>query len=111
MAPAVSLGVVYIPGVLLISIVWGLRLGPATAIVSALPSTSSTCRRSARLDVRADHDLVALVVFAIVAIASGTLAKLARARAAEAERRRQEADRALAELAALEPSANGCRRR
>ena len=34
-APAVSLGVVYIPGVLLISTVWGLRLGLLTALLSA----------------------------------------------------------------------------
>jgi two-component system sensor histidine kinase KdpD len=54
------------------------------------------------LDIAADHDLVALAVFAIVAIASGTLAELARARAAESERRREEADRALAELEELE---------
>src|SRR5882757_9797199 len=101
-APAVSLGVVYIPGVLLISAVWGLRLGLATALVSALAFNFFHLPPLGRLDVRADHDLVALVVFAIVAVASGTLAELARARAAEAERRREEADQALTELAALE---------
>jgi two-component system sensor histidine kinase KdpD len=101
-APAVSLGVVYIPGVLLISAVWGLRLGLATALISALAFNFFHLPPLGRLDVRADHDLVALVVFAIVAVASGTLADLARARAAESERRRQEADEALAELAALE---------
>jgi two-component system sensor histidine kinase KdpD len=101
-APAVSLGVVYIPGVLLIAAVWGLRLGLATAILSAVAFNFFHLPPLGRLDVRADHDLVALVVFGIVAIASGTLADLARARAAESERRRQQADRALAELAALE---------
>jgi two-component system sensor histidine kinase KdpD len=101
-APAVSLGVVYIPGVLLIAAVWGLRLGLATALVSALAFNFFHLPPLGRLDVRADHDLVALVVFAIVAVASGTLADLARARAAESERRRQEADQALTELAALE---------
>ena len=101
-APAVSLGVVYIPGVLLISIVWGLRFGLATAIASALAFNFFHLPPLGRLSIRADHDLVALVVFGIVAIASGTLANLARARAAESERRRAEADRALAELAELE---------
>lgn len=101
-APAVSLGVVYIPGVLLISAVWGLRLGLVTAVLSALAFNFFHLPPLGRLDVRADHDLVALVVFGIVAIASGTLADLARARAAESERRRAEADRALAELAELE---------
>jgi two-component system sensor histidine kinase KdpD len=97
-----SLGIVYIPGVLLISIVWGLRLGLATAVVSGLAYNFFHLPPLGRLDVRADHDLVGLFIFVLVAIASGTLANLARARAAEAERRRQEADRALAELATLE---------
>ncbi len=100
-APAVSLGVVYIPGVLLISTVWGLRLGLLAALLSAAAFNWFHLPPLGRLDVAADHDLVALFVFAIVAVASGTLAELARARAAESERRREEADRALEELAAL----------
>ena len=35
-APVVSLGVVYLPAILLISIVWGLRLGLLASVVSAL---------------------------------------------------------------------------
>jgi two-component system sensor histidine kinase KdpD len=101
-APAVSLGVVYIPGVLLISTVWGLRLGLLTALLSAVAFNWFHLPPIGALDIAADHDLVALAVFAIVALASGTLAELARARAAEAERRREEADRALAELEELE---------
>ncbi len=100
-APAVSLGVVFIPGVLLISIVWGLRLGLLTALLSAAAFNWFHLPPIGHLNVAADHDLVALIVFAIVALASGTLAELARARAAESERRREEADRALAELAEL----------
>jgi Osmosensitive K+ channel histidine kinase len=101
-APAVSLGVVYIPGVLLISTVWGLRLGLLTALLSAAVFNWFHLPPVGRLDIAADHDLVALVVFAIAAIASGTLAELARARAVESERRREEADWALAELEELE---------
>jgi two-component system, OmpR family, sensor histidine kinase KdpD len=100
-APAVSLGVVYIPGVLLVAAVWGLRQGLLTALLSALAFNWFHLPPLGRLDIAADHDLVALVVFAIVAIASGTLAELARARAAEAERRREEAGEALAEVEAL----------
>jgi two-component system sensor histidine kinase KdpD len=100
-APAVSLGVVYIPGVLLISTVWGLRLGLLTALLSAAAFNWFHLPPLGALDVSADHDLVALAVFAIVAVASGALAELARARAAESERRREEADRALAELEEL----------
>jgi len=55
-----------------------------------------------RLDIADRRDFVAFIVFVIVAIATGTLAELARARAREAERRREEADRALAELKELE---------
>jgi K+-sensing histidine kinase KdpD len=100
-APAVSLGVVYIPGVLLISTVWRLWLGLLTALLSAAAFNWFHLPPLGALDIAADHDLVALVVFAIVALASGALAELARARAAESERRREEADRALAELAEL----------
>jgi len=100
-APVVSLGVVYIPGVLLIAAVWGLRLGLLTALLSAAAFNWFYLPPLGALDIAADHDLVALAVFAIVAVASGTLAELARARAAESERRREEADRALAELAEL----------
>ncbi|HVO52945.1 MAG TPA: ATP-binding protein [Solirubrobacterales bacterium] len=101
-APAVSLGVVYIPGVLLIAAVWGWRLGLLTAVFSALAFNFFHLPPLGRLDVRADHDLVALVVFGIVAIAGAALAEIARARAAEAERGREEADRALAELKEME---------
>lgn len=101
-APAVSLGVVYIPGVLLIAAVWGWRLGLLTSLLSAAAFNWFHLPPIGALDIAADHDLVALVVFAIVAIFGATLAELARARAAESERRREEADRALAELAALE---------
>jgi len=100
-APAVSLGVVYIPGVLLISAVWGLPLGLWTALLSAVAFNWFHLPPIGAFDIAADHDLVALVVFAIVAVASGTLAEFARARAAEADRRREEADQALAELEAL----------
>jgi K+-sensing histidine kinase KdpD len=101
-APAVSLGVVYIPGVLLISTIWGLRLGLVTALLSAATFNWFHLPPIGALDIAADHDLVALVVFGIVAIFGATLANLARARAAESERRREEADRALAELEELE---------
>jgi K+-sensing histidine kinase KdpD len=100
-APAVSLGVVYIPGVLLIATVWGLWLGLLTSLLSAAAFNWFHLPPVGALDVSADHDLVALAVFVIVAVASGALAELARARAAESERRREQADRALGELEEL----------
>lgn len=102
LAPVVSLGVVYLPGVLAVSTFWGWRLGLLTAVLSALAFNVFHIPPTGRLEVAADRDGVALVVFAIVAVASSALAELARARAAEAERGRLEADRLLAELRAAE---------
>ncbi|HEX4305760.1 MAG TPA: ATP-binding protein [Solirubrobacterales bacterium] len=100
-AEPISLGIVFIPGVLLIATVWGLWMGIGTAVLSALAFNFFYLPPLRRLTINAQHDIVALIVFVIVAIASGTLAELARARAAESERRREEADRALEEAAAL----------
>ncbi len=100
-AEPVSLGIVFIPGVLLIATVWGLWLGIGTAVLSAIAFNFFYLPPLRTFTINAQHDIVALVVFLIVAIASGTLAELARARAAESERRRVEADRALREAAAL----------
>jgi two-component system sensor histidine kinase KdpD len=100
-APAVSLGVIYIPGVLLVATIWGLRLGLVTALLSALAFNLFHLPPVGHLAVADSRDVVALVVFAIVAAVTSTLAELARARAAEAEHRREETDKALAELAAL----------
>jgi two-component system, OmpR family, sensor histidine kinase KdpD len=96
-----SLGVVFIPGVLLLSTFWGLRIGLLTALLSALCFNWFYIPPVGRFDIADKHDVVAFVVFAIVAFASGTLAELARARAEEAERRREQAARALAELEQL----------
>src|SRR5262245_27947773 len=101
-APVVSLGVVYLPGVLAVSTLWGWRLGLATTVLSVLAFNFFHIPPTGRLEIAADRDGVALVVFAIVAVAASALAELARARAAEAERRREEADRLLAELRAAE---------
>ena len=100
-APAVSLGVVYIPGVLLISSVWGWRLGLVSALLSALAFNWFHIPPTGRLDIAADKDAVALVTFGIVALASSSLAEMARARAAEAERERGETERVLGRLREL----------
>ena len=100
-APAVSLGVVYIPGVLLISSVWGWRLGLVAALLSALAFNWFHIPPTGQLEIAADKDAVALVTFAIVALASSSLAEIARARAAEAERERGETERVLGRLREL----------
>jgi len=100
-APAVSLGVVYIPGVLLVSALWGWRLGLVAAVGSALAFNWFHLPPTGEFGIAADRDAVALVVFGIVALASSSLAEMARARAAEAERRRGETEEVLARLREL----------
>jgi K+-sensing histidine kinase KdpD len=100
-APAVSLGVVYIPGVLLISSVWGLRLGLISALLSALAFNWFHLPPTGQLEVAADKDAVALVTFGIVALFTSSLAQAARARATEAERGREETERVLGRLREL----------
>jgi K+-sensing histidine kinase KdpD len=100
-APVVSLGIVYLPGILLISTVWGLRLGLLASVASAAAFNFFQIPPLHRFTIADEENWVALASFAIAAILSSAVAGLARARAIEAERGREEADRALAELAAL----------
>jgi K+-sensing histidine kinase KdpD len=100
-APVVSLGVVYLPAVLLISIVWGLRLGLLASLASAVAFNYFQLPPLHRLTIADEENWIALIAFVIVAAISSTVAGLARAQALEAERRREQAARALAELAAL----------
>jgi K+-sensing histidine kinase KdpD len=100
-APVVSLGVVYLPAILLISTVWGLRMGLFASVASAAAFNFFQIPPLHRFTIAEEENWVALAAFVIAALVSSTVAGLARARAVEAERRREEADRALAELEAL----------
>ena len=100
-APVVSLGIVYLPAILLISTVWGLRLGLFASVASAAAFNFFQIPPLHRFTIAEEENWVALAAFVTAAIVSSTVAGLARARAVEAERRREEADRALAELEAL----------
>jgi two-component system sensor histidine kinase KdpD len=100
-APAVSLGIVYLPGVLLVAVFWGWRWGLLTTIASVAAFNWFHIEPLGQFAVAEDRDLVAIAVFGVVAVAAGSLAELARARTEEAERGRERADTALAELAAL----------
>jgi two-component system sensor histidine kinase KdpD len=100
-APVVSLGVVYLPAILLISVVWGLRMGLLASVASAVAFNFFQLPPLHRFTIADEENWVALATFAIVAAISSTVAGLARAQALEAERRREQADRALAELEAL----------
>jgi two-component system sensor histidine kinase KdpD len=91
-APVVSLGVVYLIGVVVVSTYWGIRLGFATAVASALAYNYFHLPPIGRLTLADDRNWVALASFLAVAAATGLVADLARARAEEADRRRREAD-------------------
>ena len=97
-APAVSLGVVYLLAVLVVSIFWGLRLGLLTAVLSTLAFNFFHISPVGRFTIADSRDWVALTAFLVTAAIAGTLADLARSRTEEAEARRREAD-LLAELA------------
>ncbi len=98
--PAVSTGVVYLLAVLLVSTWFGMWVGLATAVGSALAFNWFHLPPTGRLTISNPENVVALCVYLIAAVIVSTLAELARARAQEAEQRRREADLA-AELARL----------
>ncbi|MGZ5308523.1 MAG: sensor histidine kinase [Solirubrobacterales bacterium] len=91
-APAVSLGVVYLVAVLLVSTFWGLRLGLLTALASAAAFNFFHIAPVGRFTIAEPQNWVALAAFFVTAAIASTLAELARSRAQEAEARRREAD-------------------
>ncbi|HKC82958.1 MAG TPA: DUF4118 domain-containing protein, partial [bacterium] len=91
-APEVSLGVVYLPAVLLVSAYWGLGLGLLTSLLSAAAFNFFHIPPVGHFTIAAGRNWVALGAFFIVAAVTSTVAELARARALEAESRRREAD-------------------
>jgi two-component system sensor histidine kinase KdpD len=99
-SPAVSNGVLYLLAVLLVSTVWGLWLGLVTSIESAAAFNYFHIPPTGRFTIADGRNWVALAVFFAAAVVAGSVADLARARAAEAELRRREADLA-ADLARL----------
>src|SRR5207302_365835 len=104
--PVVSLGVLYVLAVVVVSTFWGLYLGIATSILSAAAFNFFHLPPHGRFDLTDERDWVALLVFVVVAIATGSIAELARARSRESAQRRDEADLAaeMAQPAALRRS-------
>ncbi|HEY2398134.1 MAG TPA: ATP-binding protein [Solirubrobacteraceae bacterium] len=98
--PVLSLGVLYVPAVVVVSMFWGRALGIATSLLSAAAFNFFHLPPGGRFSLSDEREWVALVVFVIVAIATGMVGELARARGREAELRRQEADLS-AEMAQL----------
>ena len=97
-APAISLGVVYLVAVLGVSVVWGAGLGALTALLAAAAFDVFHIDPVGALSVGRGEDVVALAVFLVAAMVAGTLAEAVRAQAREADEGSREADLA-AELA------------
>lgn len=95
-APVVSLSVVYLPAVLLVSTVWGLVPGLLTSVLSAAAFNFFHLPPVGRFTIADSRNWVALGAFTTVALVSSAIGELARARSAEAEQRRGEADLAAA---------------
>jgi two-component system, OmpR family, sensor histidine kinase KdpD len=91
-APVVSLSVVYLPAVLIVSIIWGAWLGALTAVLSATALNYFHLPPVGQLTIRDSSNWVALVAFLVVAWIVSSVAELTRARATEAAERRREAD-------------------
>src|SRR3979490_614227 len=89
--PVLSLGVLYVPAVLIVSMFWGRAFGIATGGLSSAAFNFFQLPPGGRFSLADEREWVALVVFVIVAVATGMVGELARARGREAERRRQEA--------------------
>ena len=73
-APPVSLGVLYLLAVLLVSTVWGLRLGLATSLAAALAFNFFHLPPTGRFTIAEAENWVALVVFLVAAVVASTLA-------------------------------------
>jgi len=95
-----SLGVIYLLGVVVVSAFWGLWLGAATSLLSAAAFNFFHIPPVGRFTIADSRNWVALGAFFVAALATSWVSELARHRAAEAERRRAEAD-LTAEMARL----------
>ncbi|MEV7968044.1 DUF4118 domain-containing protein [Sphaerisporangium sp. NPDC088356] len=98
--PPNSLGLVYLLGVPVVSTVWGLGLGVATALASGFAFEYFTLLPQFSFNFGDIQEWVAFPVFLAVALGAGAVSALARLLAVQAEERRREADLA-AQLARL----------
>ena len=97
-APIASLGVVYIPAVLIVSVIWGGGLGFLTAVLSAATFNFFHLPPTGHFTIHDSRNWVALITFLVVAALASWLAEVVRARTRDAQERRREADLA-AEMA------------
>ena len=94
-------GVIFLLGILVVSTVWGVRLGALTTLATAAVYVFFHHLQTGGSILAAANDWVAIGVFLIVALSAATLAGLARFRAREADRRRKEVEASHEELGVL----------
>jgi two-component system sensor histidine kinase KdpD len=99
-APVVSLGVVYMLAVVIVSVTWGMSLGVASSLLSALAFNYFHLPPAGQFTISNTDNWVALIAFLVVATLVSSVAEVTRARSREAAERRREADLA-AEMARL----------
>jgi signal transduction histidine kinase len=100
MASADAFGVVFLLGVLVVSTGWGFGVAAIASVASAF-AFDYFRMWPAGFDPSAVENWVAIAVFLFVALVANTVAHLARARAAEADQRRREAEASRDELGVL----------
>ncbi|MDT5265286.1 MAG: hypothetical protein QOI90_1912 [Mycobacterium sp.] len=99
-APGSAFGVVFLLGVLGVSIGWGWGLAVTMAAASGV-AFDYFRQMPADFVPSEAQNWAAIVVFLVVAVSANAVAGLARARADEADQRRREADRAFAQARVL----------
>jgi two-component system, OmpR family, sensor histidine kinase KdpD len=99
-APAVSLGAVYLLAVLLVASLWGVWLAILTALASTAAFNFFHLEPTGRFTLAQPEHWVSLAVLFVAAVVTAELAQRARRRTEEAEQRRAEANLS-AELARL----------
>ncbi len=90
--PGMPFGVVFLLGVLVVSAGWGFGLAVSTTMVSALVYAFVHLDADGSIFPIATEDSVAIIIFVPIALLANVLVGQARLRAAEAYRRREEAE-------------------
>ncbi|WP_245720968.1 DUF4118 domain-containing protein [Nocardia pseudovaccinii] len=94
LSPGETFEPVYLLGILVVSMVWGLGLAVATSLVSAIALAIFDARSGGQVAPFDSENGVLVVVFLVAALCTNFIAGLARVRAFEADQRRREAEEA-----------------
>ena len=99
--PGIPFGVIFLLGVLVVSAGWGFGLALSTTLTSALVYAFVHLDAHGSIFPISAEDWVAIIVFVPIALLANVLVGQARLRAAEADRRRREAEASRDELRVL----------